>query len=159
MKDVLSGAFAMIALWQYVVFAGNDAPATSRRRRGVHFAIAMLAYVLAILAKPSAIVVPLLAFVLDRCVVGRPWKKVLLEISPMLPVMLGGILLSRWVQPSSVPADGGHMFLRPLIATDALAFYLYKLFFPLWLGIQYDRAPMTVIHNGAIYITWLARRP
>jgi cytochrome c-type biogenesis protein CcmH/NrfG len=156
LKDVLAGAFAIIALWQYATFADERVPTISRVRGGVHYALAILAYLLALLSKPSAVAVPLAALVLDRWVMGRSWKRVIPGLAPLLALMIGAIFFSRWVQPSSVPADEGHVFLRPLIAGDALAFYLYKLFFPLSLGFQYDRAPMTVIGNGAIYITWLA---
>ena len=73
----------------------------------------------------------------------------------MLALSAGwAVFISTKVQTVMTPADGGHALLRPLIATDAIAFYVYKLIFPLKLGFHYDRAPLTVIRAGWLYYTW-----
>ena len=74
----------------------------------------------------------------------------------MLIISVGWVSVSMFAQTVEKPADGGHVLLRPLIASDALAFYLYKLFFPLSLGIHYDHSPLTVIRSGWLYFTWIA---
>jgi tetratricopeptide (TPR) repeat protein len=44
---------------------------------------------------------------------------------------------------------------RPLIASDALAFYLGKVLWPVTHGIDYGRTPAKVIQSGQAYFTWL----
>jgi tetratricopeptide (TPR) repeat protein len=45
--------------------------------------------------------------------------------------------------------------MRPLVAGDALGFYLLKVFAPLGLSADYGRSPDTVLSNGMIWWTWL----
>src|SRR4051812_45440246 len=60
-KDLLAGVLVLAALWQYVIaFENTDTPP---RRRAVHYAIATLLLILALLAKPIAVVAPLLVVV------------------------------------------------------------------------------------------------
>jgi tetratricopeptide (TPR) repeat protein len=133
----------------------SDAPAHSPRRRA-HYIAAMLLFIVALLAKPLAVVVPVMALLLDVWLVRRPWKKAIIHIAPMAVLAVGWMVLSVRFQTVVAPADGGRVLLRPLIAADALAFYFYKLLLPLKLGFHYDRAPMTVIKAGWLYYTWLA---
>jgi tetratricopeptide (TPR) repeat protein len=44
---------------------------------------------------------------------------------------------------------------RPIIAADALAFYLGKLLWPMPLAVDYGRSPARVLHSAAAYWTWL----
>ncbi len=155
LKDVLSGMLTLAALWEYVCFADERDNALSSKTRRVHYALALLCFVLAVLSKPSAVIFPLAALVLDRWMLRRPWRKILFAIVPLLLVSIGGMILTRIFQSITKPADGGRILLRPLIATDALAFYLYKLVFPWKLGVHYDRAPLAAIHHGWIYYTWI----
>ena len=155
MKDVFCGALSLAALWQYIAYAqaGRD-DAVPKRRRWC-YSILMLFFVLAVLAKPSAVTVPALAFVLDVALIRKSWKKAIVDLSPMFLLAAVAVVLSIRFQTVIAPADGGHVLLRPLIATDTLAFYFYKLVFPCWLGVQYNRAPLTVIRAGWLYFTWI----
>jgi Tfp pilus assembly protein PilF len=155
MKDVLCGALSLAALWQYIVYAHMDRDGVQGNRRWRHYATAMLFFALAVLAKPSAVTIPALAFALDLGLIRKTWKKAIVELSPMFVLAAVAVVMSIKFQTVIEPADGGHTFLRPLIATDTLAFYLYKLVFPWWLGVQYNRAPLTVIRAGWLYLTWI----
>jgi hypothetical protein len=48
------------------------------------------------------------------------------------------------------------LWARPLIAGDALAFYVYKLVFPVSLAMDYGRRPVAVLQEGWAYWTWWA---
>src|SRR2546429_5289362 len=56
-------------------------------------------------------------------------------------------VIGKLVQPP-VMADLPPLFMRPLVATDALAFYLFKLIFPLHLAPDYGRTPRVAIAHG-----------
>ena len=72
-KDVLYGFLACVAIWQYLLYAGGDvsALASSTPAHGqVHrswgrYWLATGVFVLALLAKPTAVVIPVVAWVLD----------------------------------------------------------------------------------------------
>src|SRR2546429_4298981 len=64
-------------------------------------------------------------------------------------------VMGNLAQPP-VMADPPPLFMRPLVATDALAFYLFKLIFPLHLAPDYGRTPRVAIAHGWIYWSWLA---
>ncbi len=66
MKDVLCGLFVLIALWQYIVWIQDRATDPTRAgpaQKGgyFHYIAAMLALILGMLCKPTAVVTPVLA--------------------------------------------------------------------------------------------------
>ncbi|HET6248774.1 MAG TPA: tetratricopeptide repeat protein [Tepidisphaeraceae bacterium] len=156
MKDVLCGALSLAALWQYIAFAQARANIIECKHPRWHYAASLLLFILAVLAKPSAVTVPALAWVIDVLLIGKSWKKATVTLLPMFALAAVAVGLSIKFQTVIAPADGGHVLLRPLIAADTLAFYLYKLIFPVWLGVHYHRAPLVVIQHGWLYFTWIA---
>jgi len=61
-------------------------------------------------------------------------------------------VLTRAVQPA-VDAFALPIWQRPLVAGDALAFYLSKLAWPVDLGIEYGRSPSYVLAHAWVYAT------
>ena len=152
MKDVLAGMLALVALWQYL----RAGEATTRAGRATAWTLGTVAFVLAMLSKPVAVVVPAVALVLDWLVVGRPIRAAAVRALPWLALALPFVLLARRFQPAPFIAEAIPIHLRPLIATDALAFYLYKLVWPLHLGVDYGRTPQLAIARGWVWWTWVA---
>jgi len=153
MKDVLYGLFALIALWQYVI-AVQSSSSAPRSRVLTHFALATAAFVWAILCKPTAMVVPALAVVLHLAVLRRDWRDALKWTAAWWPITLAATVVARVAQQVG---DGvaAPLWTRPLVATDALAFYAGKLLVPLKLCIDYGRSPTVAQDGGWIYWTWL----
>jgi protein O-mannosyl-transferase len=180
MKDVLAGCLGLIAVWQYLLFASGDKlnsnqsviePAAEQsqwatapldrnqpipvREPLLHYMLASLAFVLAMLAKPSGIVIPLVVGALDLFLLRRRLRSVVLWLLPWLLLTIPIIIEGRRVQPAP-STEHVAIALRPLIAADALAFYMYKLAFPLKLAIVYDRTPQAALAHHWPYYTWLA---
>lgn len=158
MKDVLCGMFSICALWQYVVFAqdqAEDADAALSPRPWLHYGLATAALVLAMLSKPSAMTVPLSAAVLDRWIVRRSWRRIGTALWPWAILGLACAFYAHNVQPVGASFDPGRIWQRPLLMGAALAFYLYKLIFPLHLAIQYDESPQVLLTGRWIYVAWL----
>jgi tetratricopeptide (TPR) repeat protein len=65
------------------------------------------------------------------------------------------VVWTRLAQPAPFIAEAIPLRFRPLIATDALAFYLYELVWPLRLGVDYGRTPQRAIERGWIWWTWV----
>jgi tetratricopeptide (TPR) repeat protein len=158
MKDVLCGALSLVALWQYVLFAQPDDEAqtqASSRPRRLHYSAATIAYVLALLSKPSAMSLPLVALVLDRLLLKRSWRAILISLLPWFALAAPIAIVARISQPVRFAYDAGKPWMRPLFAGDALGFYAYKILFPLWLGVQYHHSPQVEIAQGRVYFLWL----
>jgi hypothetical protein len=72
-KDVLCGGLSCVAIWQYLWYASgsgeaapSDQPSPDKALRPLgHYGLATGAFVLALLAKPTAVVVPVVAWLLD----------------------------------------------------------------------------------------------
>ena len=159
MKDVLAGMLVLVALWQYIEFA--------RASRGqavlggatalpptAHYTLALAAFILAMLAKPSAMIAPAIAAALDLWLLRTPIRRVALALSPWLVLAALCAIVARQSQVIA-GVEPAPLWARPLIAGDSLAFYLYKLVWPLRLGIDYGRTPAAVISPAWIYVAWL----
>jgi protein O-mannosyl-transferase len=151
-KDVLFALLSLVALWQYIEYVKTPAPARTRWR----MVTATLAFVLAMLSKPTAIVTPLIAVVIDRMVIGRTWRDVLRTVWPWFVLAAPCALWTRHVQRAELAAQmAPSLFLRPLVALDAIAFYVWKLVWPATLTFDYGRTPQRVIEQRWIAWTWI----
>jgi protein O-mannosyl-transferase len=151
MKDLLSGLFALLAIWRYIT-----ALESRDGRQKWNYLVATICFAAALLSKPSTVVVPLIAAVIDRIVYGRPWRDIGKWVWPWLLLALGCTALTMLDQPPH-PFDVGPFWARPLIAMDALAFYLYKIFLPIRLSFDYGRSPTAVLSDPMLplYWTWI----
>jgi tetratricopeptide (TPR) repeat protein len=153
MKDLLSGLFALLAIWQYILAMQSPA-----KRRKWTYLLATICFVAALLSKPSTVVVPLIVATIDRLMFARPWRQIAKWIWPWLLLALGCGLLTVWVQPPHY-VDVGPIWARPLVAMDALAFYLYKIVLPINLSFDYGRNPLALLNDPnlhhALYWTWI----
>ena len=165
MKDVLSGLFAVTAVWLYVraaaasadanpvgIAANHSLPQARRflyKRVGFLYATATVAFALALLSKPSTVVVPGIVGVLDAVLLRRPWRRVAAWLLPWAALATACAVVAAMVQPP-LDVHAVPLWARPSVAADALAFYLYKLAWPQWLGIDYGRTP-----DGVLAARWL----
>jgi len=147
LKDVLSGLFGLLALGAWVRAAPDG------RSRVLAAGTGWL--VLALLAKPTAVVVPIMAAVLDRTLLGRGWRTSLRALVSWLIVSLVFAALVVHGQAEAL-RDAPPLWARPLVAVDALAFYVRLLVAPIALGPDYGRTPAVVLAAGWPYAVGLA---
>ena len=151
-KDLLSSLLALSSIALYV-------GAALRRRDERSWIWSYLGgaglCALAILAKPSAIVVPFFAAVMDHTLLGGRPRRVLSRLAPWFLLALAGVLVGRAVQPAESVAGAAQLWQRPLIAADAVAFYLQQLVLPIHMAPFYGRTPERVLASGAAYWTWI----
>ena len=157
LKGVLSGFFSLLALWQYAqhVTWPKQTPQPWPR----HYLLATLFFLAALLAKPSAVVLPLLAGLIGTLMLGMPVRQVLRGLGPWLLLILPVVIITKLSQP-----DAQHGFLpsigqRFLIAGDALSFYFAKLMLPLRLTADYGRTPEFVLSHSWAYGSGLLPYP
>ncbi len=150
LRDMISGAATVAALWLYAV----SALASDARRRRLYFISATSLFAAALLSKPSAVVIPILAGLLDFGVLRRPLSRVLKSLSLWFVLAAGFALLTRQSQDALHIRALMPLWSRPLVALDSLAFYLFKLFWPATLSPDYGRAPDMALAKGWLYWTW-----
>src|SRR5438034_138506 len=78
MKELLAGMLSLAAIWQYLAFTTE----TDKRRRSIHYALATAAFALALLAKPSSVVVPFMLIVIEWLMLRRPIGRTIRVLLP-----------------------------------------------------------------------------
>jgi hypothetical protein len=142
MRDLLAGLFAVLALWQYT------RAAEGRRACWVGAAVAFAA---ALLSKPAAVVLPVMAMAIDVWVVGRPWRKALVPAAIGLACFaLPTLLVTHLAQSSDVPTPGPAIN-RLWVAGESLTFYVRKVLWPAHLSLDYGRRPGKVLGHAWVY--------
>jgi hypothetical protein len=146
---LLCGFFALMSVWEYMKFL--DEPS---KRRWWHYAGAVVAFVLSILSKPTGMLTPILAGIVAYWGMRRPARQVLVTLGPWLILSGACGVLARIIQPATgVPLTA--LWTRPLIAGDAVAFYLRKLVAPVGLSVDYGRRPVDVVRSWVIDVAWV----
>ena len=160
MNNLLAAALSLAAIRLYPA-SGAAHP----RRRWIIYGLGSAAYLAALLSKPTAVVVPLIAILLDSGVLCRPLRPAVYALLPWL--VAAGVF--GWIAHRNQSGIAMSILDRPIVALDALGFYCRKLFWPVGLTADYGRTPGRVlpghgwIANAGIGIAlaimlWLLRR-
>jgi len=144
LRDLLCGWWAVLALWQYLAFVQSKPGG----KRVVHYCLATGAFACALLSKPTAVVVPVMAALLAIGGLGQCWPQTLRALGGWLLVALGWSIWTKNQQPDVALTFVAALWSRPLIALDAIAFYLSKLVWPVNLVPDYGRTPQLVLERG-----------
>jgi hypothetical protein len=151
LKDEYCGLFTLLALGCYAQFTRRDPPTPFNDR---WWWMTFVAAVLAVLSKPTAMVLPVLLLAVDwtmrRTDVVRRFTSLALFLIPA-----GAIAVVILVAQGPTGVQSVAVPLRPLVAADSYAFYLAKLFWPADLSIDYGRRPTVILNQGVIWWTWL----
>ncbi|MBU0673309.1 MAG: tetratricopeptide repeat protein [Proteobacteria bacterium] len=152
MKDVLSGFWSLLALWLYILY---DRYPRDNDKRYVFYGFATVAFVCALLAKPSAVSVPLAAGVIGLFFLVRRIPDLFRELSLWVIIVIPLVLITKFAQPSSTLSFEPSFLQKFLVAGDTLSFYLFKLFVPYGLGPDYGRTPSYILGHQWVYLTGL----
>ena len=146
-RGLLSAAFALLGMIFYLKASAED-DALWTIRSGA----ALVLFVLALLAKPTAVMAPFVLFVWDMFYVKRPWLSVVLRVLPWFAV--AGIFTSITHLSQPCAPDAALPSWAPgLITVDTIGFYIEKLFWPFNLSAEYGRTPERVIANHLYFST------
>ncbi len=147
MNNPLFAALGLLAIQQYLGWIE-----TQERARWI---AGTLALILALLAKPTAVVIPPIALVLDWGIHRRDAKVMLRSIAPWFLLIVPCVIWTKIAQHGSVAGAQAPIWFRPFIFGDVAAFYLLKLIVPMRLAIDYGRNPAALYANPMTYIVWL----
>ncbi|MDH7569305.1 MAG: tetratricopeptide repeat protein [Armatimonadota bacterium] len=152
LRDLLGGFFSLLAVVLYV--SGIPRPHRAVPRRLTRL-LAFGAWILALLSKPGSAAIPLVLLALERWVFGRPFRESLRALWPWAAVALMALFITSRAQESGHFVTPPPLWARPFVAGDALAFYVAKLVWPVWLIPDYGRTPQQVLAHPWGYLTWV----
>lgn len=116
--------------------------------------LAFLSAVLAVLSKPTAMVLPVLLFMVDwtlrRTDVVRRFTSLALFMVPAVSIAVVILIAQGQGNVTSIALP-----YRPLVAADSYAFYLFKLVWPQYLSVDYGRRPAVILSEGLLWWTWI----
>lgn len=160
-KNTLSGVFFLAAALCFLRWLSTrqpplSAPIASHPRRWPWYALAVFCAALAMAAKSSTVVLPV---VLGLCVwwrEGRVRRWHVVSLTPLLVLSLAAGAVSLWTQSVTLALSGEPHFAsawptRLVTAADAVWFYLGKLLWPHPLVAIYPRWPVHAEH----WLDWL----
>jgi len=131
-KTILAAFFG---LWCLILYVGYV-----RRRHRAFYAASLLAYVLAVMAKPTATPLAVALLLLDYWPLARASRRALWEKVPffVIAVASGVITVLSTQRTASVVMPGEYSLWRlPLRISYLLMFYLYKMIWPVHLSSVY----------------------
>jgi len=161
-RGLLAAVLGLTAVWQYLQYA--DETIDDPRRRMMHYLVASLALLLALLSKPTAVVIPLIVLIIDWGFNRRPMQQVAMALAPWAVLALVFSVGTALVQQAT-SIDVAPLWARPLLALDALSHHLVKLLLPFRLGPDYGHSPahamqeklwyaMGVVPLGLAFFAW-----
>ncbi|NTV12517.1 MAG: tetratricopeptide repeat protein [Desulfobulbaceae bacterium] len=155
LKGLLSGFLSFLALWFFLGRPRGTAGAGMRHLAEPHYLLATLFFLAAILAKPSALILPMLAGLLGYLVMARPINELGRELAPWLLLAVPVALVTKFAQAESPLTFAPNLWELVLVAGDALTFYLHKLLWPFALGPDYGRTPAVALAGNLRLLTGL----
>jgi protein O-mannosyl-transferase len=155
-RDMLGELFSLTAIYCYL----RSESAEAAKRAWSWYAAATAAYTLAVLSlavlsTPASVAVLLGTGALAVWAMGRGIRRTASRLGPWLLIAACVVLTTRHVQHPPGPQDIPPIWIRPLIAGDALAFYLGKLVVPVSMCVHYGRTPSSVLESGVAWKTSL----
>lgn len=161
-RGLACGLFSWASIWFFLASleTKTESGETPRREgtslpRWGRYLVASACLVLALLSKPTAVVVPLMALLLQVGVAGGSARGGLLASVPWLAISFGIACLNKHEQPNSSLDYLPHVSHRAWIGADALGWHLRHFFWPVGLGIDYGRTPISVVTAGLESRYWL----
>lgn len=159
-KGLLSAVFSLSAVLLFVRGRQSQLDLQNDEKEDIEprpdkYGWATLLYIFALLSKPSAVSVPLIVWVIDYFYFRRTFRQSTKAVVDWIVIAIVWVVVTRTAQPSDSMQIAWPIWTRPLIATDALAFYLKQLVFPLHFAIDYGHSPPRIIDAGQLYWTWI----
>lgn len=152
LKGVLSGFFSLGAIYLYLVY----------RSAGRNFLIYVAStglLIMAVLSMPSAVAVPVMLFFIMLWADQRLTGRVVYSLIPWMAIALAAVLVTRTAQPVAAGPETYPWLIRPVVALDAMMFYLHKIIWPDILAIDYCRTPAYVVSLSWRNPYWLMILP
>jgi tetratricopeptide (TPR) repeat protein len=150
-RGLLSGLLALLAVDRFLEWSEKRAEGTASWRE---YAVGLAAFILALLAKPTSVVTPLVALLLSRDRLTSSRTTTLAALAPWFACAVAVGIFTRVVQPADLTSATVSPVGRLLIAADTIAFYAARLVMPWNLCVAYGRTPQVALADPAT--PWVA---
>ena len=144
LKDLLAGFFGFSYLLMYIR-SRLEPESRDRWQSFLSLAARQIVLTLAALSKPSAVIFPVLAAVIDLTLLSGTMAAVLRRMIPSVAIVIPWVIVGHLVQPGFQTA----VLSRPLIAAHAAAFYFRHTLLPIDPVPDYAQSPANVLSAGA----------
>jgi len=121
--------------------------------RSKHFIVATTFFVLALLSKPSAIVLPFVTGVLVWCFYNEKFTAVIKVLIAWFLLIVPIVIITQYSQANEIFSENISIAQRILIAGDSLLFYFQKLIVPYPLAACYGLTPQLILNEKIIYFS------
>ncbi|MBX7165554.1 MAG: tetratricopeptide repeat protein [Pirellulales bacterium] len=148
-KGLLAALFSCLAL--LLVLRGL----TNEVRTWSGAVVPSVAYVLALLAKPSVVTLPLMALLLTWAVAPAHWRRVANLAAVWLVIGVTLAVFTKHQQPDEHVDEVPGLFARVGVALDATTFYTLKFAAPVGLCPDYGRTPRVALGSPWRVMMWL----
>ncbi|MES2138875.1 MAG: tetratricopeptide repeat protein [Bacteroidota bacterium] len=153
-RGLYSVFFSLLSLLSIFRFLEKNSFITARSFiTSKYFMIASVLFALALLSKPSAVVLPFVMSILVWCFYKNNFKPLLKGLSLWLLLIIPILLITRNSQPNELIYDSVSFWQRFFIAGHSLFFYLYKLIVPYPLAACYGYTPELILSDKLIYLS------
>ena len=162
-KDLLSSFFGLASLLFYAKFlrsrpsvSTSSISATAQQAQqaqqpqrilNLFYAISFVCFILAILSKPSQLVLPALYLLMSIYTNGKLTSSSLTQLIPHALAFCAYFSIANATQGTEGTFQSVPWLARPLIAGDAVIFYLQKILIPIDFALDYGRHPKLVMGN------------
>ena len=146
-RGLISAVFSLVAVDLFL-----DDPKPSLTRPAWRSATAIACFILAVLAKPQAVSLPLVVLLLDARTGRESLSRTAIRFLPWACAVAAVLSVTIAAQPAVGIGDRAHLWLRPVVAGDALFHYARKLVVPTGLSIDYGRIPDVVLADAWTYV-------
>jgi tetratricopeptide (TPR) repeat protein len=148
-NNLLAAAFSLAGVLPFVHYASRpqsaqDAPQRRNFQIPLFYSASTVLFTLALLSKPTAVVVPLIACVLIFQMARQRRLKTVAALLPWFLLAAVFSFIAHGVQKAPAPP----ILHRPVIALDAIGFYAVKFVAPFRLTVDYARTPARVMSGG-----------
>ena len=144
-KDVLSGFFFMLTLWAYVRY--TEECAIHHSLFTIHYSLALIFFVLGLLAKSMVATLPFVLLLLDYWPLGRlqhapQFLRLVKEKIPLF-VLAAGSCVTTALVPSLVVTDASRLPLLERLGNALVSYgvYLWQMVYPAGLAAPYPNPP------------------
>lgn len=154
LNTLLSTGFSLGCLLCWSLLLRDSVPGAKPVRQALLYTGAIGCLFLAFISKPIAVVVPLFAVVIGLYVYKVGFRRLMVLLWPWFLLAFVITLVNQRLQPPDselmVP-----LWRRPFQVGDAFAFYLTKLFFPVFQVADYARRVDLMQRHGWAFATWI----
>ncbi len=157
LRDLLGGVFALAAIACFLSLLEEP----RLLKQSLLYLPATGFLILAFGSKPGSVVTPALALLLGAGLLQSrryPLSRLYWLIPWFLLAVVEVVMTSKSQPAAELARSLVPLWARPLVALDAISFYLGKLLWPAWpwsLCADYGRAPNAVFASGVLAWTWI----